>query len=542
MRAAKFIRRLCCTALVFALVSIPGMGNAVVARAEAFPEPVQLATGMDGSACLYSDGTVTFDGFDVPEAESWGELTQIAISANGSFYALSHDGRLHTDNAEMQKQIHEWENLVNFSVFSDRLDSFLNEHPICELVAAVDKNGKVMIAVSADYTSDGQMPKLDVSGWSGIQSVAVGAAHVVGLKSDGTVAFTGWNENGQGDVRKWKQVTALRAGTYCTVGICADGTVKVAGTSPDRDNWQQQARQWQIDQWHDIADVAISYGNIYGLCTDGSVLGFDWDNNGPHFGGACTIRENWKQVQMIAGGYSGLVGLRSDGIIIVAGGNQLYTPAPCRMAVGEVWPHWDVEVGNKRSCFFCEREYIFPREDPDSCQHFWLEYNFGDINNRFYDEICDFICAKCGQIRSPLYTNLTGVQKLRDSNGNGSNKDVAFGIWPTRSGDDWENTICFWVMRRSGYDDTEWVEIDLNGEYETLEFCTDLRDGSGEKVNMSYKIYGDGRALKYVDSVDNFADGIVSVKDVKVLKISCTNSDSAEGWGLFCGRLYRPFD
>jgi len=50
-------------------------------------------------------------------------------------------------------------------------------------------------------SSDGQ---LNVTGWTGIQQVAAGASHTVGLKADGTVVAVGYSSNGQLDVTEWR--------------------------------------------------------------------------------------------------------------------------------------------------------------------------------------------------------------------------------------------------------------------------------------------------------------------------------------------------
>ena len=43
----------------------------------------------------------------------------------------------------------------------------------------------------------------DVSGWTDIVGIGVGALHTVGLKADGSLVAVGRNEYGQCDVDSW---------------------------------------------------------------------------------------------------------------------------------------------------------------------------------------------------------------------------------------------------------------------------------------------------------------------------------------------------
>ncbi len=59
--------------------------------------------------------------------------------------------------------------------------------------------------------------------------IAVGYAHCVFLREDGTVLAVGDNTYGQTDVAGWNNVVAVAAGAYHTVGLTADGRVLAAG-------------------------------------------------------------------------------------------------------------------------------------------------------------------------------------------------------------------------------------------------------------------------------------------------------------------------
>lgn len=55
--------------------------------------------------------------------------------------------------------------------------------------------------------------------------------NTVGLRSDGTVAAVGLNDDGECDVSDWTDILAVSAGSQNTVGLKSDGTVVAAGSN-----------------------------------------------------------------------------------------------------------------------------------------------------------------------------------------------------------------------------------------------------------------------------------------------------------------------
>lgn len=70
---------------------------------------------------------------------------------------------------------------------------------------------------------------LDMSDWEDITQVSAGNQHIVGLRTDGTVVFTGVNFFGQGNVSEWTDIIQIHAQQYATVGLRSDGTVVRVG-------------------------------------------------------------------------------------------------------------------------------------------------------------------------------------------------------------------------------------------------------------------------------------------------------------------------
>lgn len=140
------------------------------------------------------------------------------------------------------------------------------------------------------------------------KTIAVGGNHTVGLKADGTVMATGYNEYGQCDVSDWTDIIALSAGIFHTVGLKADGTVVAAG-----DN---EYGQCDVSDWTDV--VAISTGERYtvGLRADSTVVA-----TGDNEYGQCDVSD-WTDVVAIRAYTYHTVGLRADGTVVAVGANK----------------------------------------------------------------------------------------------------------------------------------------------------------------------------------------------------------------------------
>ena len=96
----------------------------------------------------------------------------------------------------------------------------------------------------------------NVSGWTDIVAVAAGGRHTVGLKSDGTVVACGWNERGQCNVSGWTDIVAVAAGSRHTVGLKSDGTVVACGYNK---NGQCDVSGWKLfDNFDDVVNRAVA--------------------------------------------------------------------------------------------------------------------------------------------------------------------------------------------------------------------------------------------------------------------------------------------
>ncbi len=145
----------------------------------------------------------------------------------------------------------------------------------------------------------------DTSNWTNVVAVSVSSTHTVALKSNGTVYATGFNHEGQCNVASWKDIVSISAGSNHTIGLKKNGTVVAVGSN--------DANQCAVSEWEDIIAVAAGNQHTIGLKSDGTVVATGWNGLGQ-----CDVSE-WKDIIAIAtnGNYS--VGLKSNGTVVATG-------------------------------------------------------------------------------------------------------------------------------------------------------------------------------------------------------------------------------
>ena len=105
-------------------------------------------------------------------------------------------------------------------------------------------------------------------------ALAVGNAHTVALRADGTVLATGDNTYGQCDVSDWTDIVAVAAGSFHTVGLRADGTVIAVG-----DNSRGQCG---ADGMTDVVEIEAHAMDTVLRKTDGSIVCFGVHDYAPN--------------------------------------------------------------------------------------------------------------------------------------------------------------------------------------------------------------------------------------------------------------------
>jgi len=172
-----------------------------------------------------------------------------------------------------------------------------------------------VLPLSEDHTVNHSTISLNNSQVSVAPMVTVGASHLVGLKSDGTVVAVGDNGLGQCNVGHWTDIVQVSAGFYFTVGLRSDGTVVAAGGYSYA---QPTLGRWTDGRWTDIVQIAAGRHDVFGLKSDGTVVVKGGSNYGQWNSGI----HDWADITQIAAGGLHTVGLKSDGTVVAVGNNE----------------------------------------------------------------------------------------------------------------------------------------------------------------------------------------------------------------------------
>ena len=162
---------------------------------------------------------------------------------------------------------------------------------------------------------DGQC---DVSGWRDIVAISAGYNHTVALKADGRLVAVGYNGCGEINVSGWRDIVAVSTGKYHTVGLKADGTV-VATKYGDQTHYNGQC---DVSGWRDIVAVSTGEYHTVGLKADGTVVATKYTGDPMFYHGQCDVSD-WRDIVAVSAGKDHTVGLKADGTV-VAVGNDLY--------------------------------------------------------------------------------------------------------------------------------------------------------------------------------------------------------------------------
>lgn len=132
--------------------------------------------------------------------------------------------------------------------------------------------------------------------------------------------------------------------------------------------------------------------------------------------------------------------------------------------------------------------------------------------------------------RKHLSIPLASCRKVEDSNPAGKTKDVGIGYWKDVFGTTHADSARFWVVEKSGWQNTEYIVYELNGSYTTL---------AGEIVSGSSSDAGSyATILIYLDDVLTYTSPEITlttqpvqfeidVSGVKQIRVVCTTDSSA---------------
>lgn len=146
-------------------------------------------------------------------------------------------------------------------------------------------------------------------------------------------------------------------------------------------------------------------------------------------------------------------------------------------------------------------------------------------------------CKKCHTIMIKPSVSLTELKLLSDTNAKGKVDDVKYGSF-YQNGREWEDTVRFWVIDRSGYTNSESMEVYLAESYSTLAALAFAGAESDDKTNMTLRFYGDGELIYEMTDIilgaeESYAE--IDVSDVEVLKVECSTEVDAFGYCFLQG-------
>ncbi len=134
----------------------------------------------------------------------------------------------------------------------------------------VDGFWNTSIAVQQDGTAlvdNGIFDDYDCSDWEDIISVSVGDTFVAGLRTDGTVITEGKLPF---DITEWQYVTMLETPSIGIFGLLTDGTI-IAATDEDMSP-EQEAVMDEVAGWQDIIYINSSYDGLVGVKSNGKIV------------------------------------------------------------------------------------------------------------------------------------------------------------------------------------------------------------------------------------------------------------------------------
>lgn len=287
-----------------ALESIPETTVPLTPEEAAYVEAEELlANGETAKAAIAFGKLAGYKDARERSFELWDEIAVRNTIAVGNYHTLAvkKDGTMLVTGENVSHV-----NGVNHSV------SYMDEEKgQCDVddwsdIIAVSARGCVSAGLRSDGTVVCTLFEEDaLRDWKDIVSIDVDGSGLVGLKMDGTVLSTNRNNN-QFDVSNWSDIIAVSYGGSCAVGLKADGTVVASGNN--------YCGQCDVGDWSDIVKVSTSSRTTIGLKSDGTVLA-----TGLNGQGQCNV-QGWADIaDVCAEGYFLTIGLKSDGTTISAG-------------------------------------------------------------------------------------------------------------------------------------------------------------------------------------------------------------------------------
>ncbi|MBR6614884.1 MAG: hypothetical protein IKK95_02780, partial [Lachnospiraceae bacterium] len=171
-----------------------------------------------------------------------------------------------------------------------------------EMIFAGQTNATVEVSgetIAVDFKEEEEEKKKVVS-WSSLTSVDNSNNHAVFALKDGTIASFGMNTYGQRELDDWQDIAAVAVGNTFSAGLCEDGTVYVAGQLVGKD---------EVERWENIVAITAFDDVLYGLSDDGPIVASKVDEDTK----ACL---EWTDIMAISAWDGVFFGLTEDGTLL----------------------------------------------------------------------------------------------------------------------------------------------------------------------------------------------------------------------------------
>lgn len=311
-------------------VKAVGQNNEGQCNVQEWRDIIAIASMSDCTIGLHRDGTLRLAGshsrtWFLRDALQWQDLVSIQVIRDYDIIAMQSNGTYLCTHPDFQKQLNELARSIP-PVERNTNPAAMSKMPILaahtsspffccaggkvEAYGYSSRDGSVNHCTDRKFTGtlSVQHDMCMVGGWSDITALAVGGAHTVGLRSDGTVVAVGYNGNGQCNLQDWTNITAIGAGYHHTVGLRSDGTVLAIS--------QNNLGECGVRGWTGITAIAVGFSRTLGLRADGTVLAV-----GANPYGAYDVR-GWTGMTALALSLYHTAGLRRDGTVVVTGRNE----------------------------------------------------------------------------------------------------------------------------------------------------------------------------------------------------------------------------
>jgi len=209
-----------------------------------------------------------------PRVIDIGSSHVVALMADGTVVAAG-------DNSYGQCNVQSWTDIVSIAA---------GEYHTVGLKA----DGTVVAVGQNNYD------QCNTSGWTGIRTLRADSVATFGITEDGTVRVSGalptmdaWNE-----VATWTDIVDICYGVTNVLGLKSDGTVVFTGDSE---------YEYEVSQWTEVIAISAEYERVAALRADGTVL---------YNQGTLTNVSNIRKIDTTRGG---ILGVNADGEVFCYG-------------------------------------------------------------------------------------------------------------------------------------------------------------------------------------------------------------------------------